>query len=168
MCKNYVDLNLFGTFTKNLLHLILYMKEQMQTSIFYADDDVDDLDFFKEVTNEINEPVALFEEGAQLLKTLHNPPPKASVIFLDLNMPVKSGFDVLQEIKSTPGIEKIPVVILTTSINPADVELCKNLGANLYIRKPTSISGLKKAINHVLSIDWNNFVASDKEFVYQH
>lgn len=144
------------------------MKEQLQTSIFYADDDVDDLDFFKEVIDEINESVSLFEEGAQLLKTLHNPPPKASVIFLDLNMPVKSGFDVLQEIKSTPEIENIPVVILTTSINPSDIELCKNLGANLYIRKPTTMSGLRKAVSHVLSIDWNNFVVSDKNFVYQH
>lgn len=143
------------------------MEKQNYTSIFYADDDVDDLDFFKEVTNEINEPVSLFEEGQELLTTLNNPPPNASVIFLDLNMPVKSGFDVLQEIKATPSMEDIPIIILTTSMNPSDIERSKSLGANLYIRKPTSINALKKAVNYVLATDWKSFVATDKEFVYK-
>ena len=142
--------------------------EKLHTTIFYADDDVDDLDFFKEVTTEINEPVSLFEEGDKLLYSLHNPPPKASIIFLDLNMPVKSGFDVLREIKSTPSVENIPVIIFTTSTNPRDVEMSKKLGANLYIHKPASITALKKALTYVLSIDWKNFTPSDKEFVYQH
>lgn len=144
------------------------MEENRNTSIFYADDDVDDLDFFKEAADEINESVCLFEDGNKLLRTLNNPSPKASVIFLDLNMPVKSGFDVLKEIKSTPAIKNIPVIIFTTSINPNDIELSKKLGANLYIRKPASVGSLQKAIDYVLSIDWNNFTPSDKEFVYQH
>ena len=142
------------------------MEEKAFTSIFYADDDVDDLDFFKEVTTEINQAVSLFEEGEKLLQQLHNPPPQASVIFLDLNMPIKSGFEVLQEIKATPAIGNIPVVILTTSSNPSDIELYKNLGADLYIRKPTSVQDLKKAINYVLSIDCNTYHTSNKEFVY--
>ncbi len=144
------------------------MEKELHTSIFYVDDDADDLDFFKEVVDEINEAVTLFEEGAKLLHSLHNPPPNASVIFLDLNMPVKSGFDVLKEIRTSPAIEKTPVVILTTSISPSDIELSKKLGANLYIRKPTSINGLRKAIAHVLSIDWETFNSSDHEFVYKH
>lgn len=138
------------------------------TSIFYADDDTDDLDFFKEVTAEINQPVSLFEEGSELLSKLQNPPPQPSVVFLDLNMPVKSGFDVLSEIRSTPSMESLPVIILTTSINPSDIKMCKDMGANLYMRKPTSIGALRKAINFVLSTDWKNFVASEKEFLYQH
>ncbi|WP_445454531.1 response regulator [Flavobacterium sp. 25HG05S-40] len=144
------------------------MIHQSHTTIFYADDDADDLDFFNEVATEINQEVSLFQDGIKLLQQLHNPPPFASIIFLDLNMPVKSGFDVLREIKNTKSSIDIPVVILTTSINPDDVKLSKSLGASLYIRKPTSINGLKKAVNHVLTIDWNNFTNSDKEFVYQH
>ena len=140
----------------------------MQTTIFYADDDVDDLDFFREVTEEIDEAVSLFEHGDKLLYSLNNPPPKASVIFLDLNMPVKSGFDILNEIKATPSFRNIPVIILTTSINPSDILQCKELGANLYIRKPTSVSALKKAVSFVLETDWDTFTPSDKEFVYQY
>lgn len=143
------------------------MEAQTYTSIFYADDDIDDLDFFKEIISEINEPVLLFEEGIKLLETLNNPPPIASLIFLDLNMPVKSGFDVLREIRSNPDSKNIPVIIYTTSINPNDIELSKKLGANLYIRKPSSMSTLRKAIDHVLSIDWNSFIPSDAQFVYQ-
>jgi len=144
------------------------MALQQQLSIFYADDDLDDLDFFKEVTEEINEQVSLFQESQKLLFSLHNPPPKPSIIFLDLNMPLKSGFDVLREIKASPKIGNIPVIILTTSINPDDIKLSKNLGANLYIRKPATITALKKAVDHALSIDWKNFVVSDQDFVYRH
>lgn len=139
----------------------------METSIFYADDDIDDLDFFKEVANEINASVCLFEQGEKLISRLNDPPPKASVIFLDLNMPVKSGFDVLREIRSNSASNNIPVIIFTTSTNPNDIELSKKLGANLYMRKPASVAALRRAINHVMSIDWNTFIPSDKEFFYQ-
>ena len=139
----------------------------MYTTIFYADDDIDDLDFFKEVTSDINEPVSLFESGDKMLDILNNPPPKPSVIFLDLNMPIKSGFEVLNEIKASPDICNIPVIILTTSTSPSDISQCKDLGAKLYIRKPTSVFALKKAINHVLATDWNNFTPTDTNFFYQ-
>lgn len=141
--------------------------EQQLNTFFYADDDIDDLEFFKEVADEINQPVTLFEEGEKLLYALKNPPPKAAVVFLDLNMPVKSGFDILCEIKTSPSLSTTPIVIFTTSINPKDIELCKKLGANLYIKKPSSIDALRKAIKHVMSIDWDSFKPCDKQFVYQ-
>ncbi len=143
------------------------MEEKIPTTLFYTDDDADDLDFFEEVAGELNEAVSLFAEGGKLLERLYNPPPKASLIFLDLNMPVKTGFDVLREIKASPSLKDIPAIILTTSISPDDVKLSKSLGATLYIRKPASVNALKKAITYVLSIDWENFTTSDKDFVYQ-
>lgn len=142
------------------------MEEQLLTNIFYADDDLDDLDFFREVTTEINESASLFDEGGEMLDSLFNPPPKPSVIFLDLNMPVKSGFEVLNEIKARPNLVDVPVIILTTSNNPSDISKCKEMGANLYIQKPASMAALKKAINYVMETDWNN--SADKEFLYRH
>ena len=136
------------------------------TTIFYADDDADDLDFFMDATEGLEESTSVFELGDKMLKVMENPPPAPSMIFLDLNMPFKSGFDVLKEIKASPTYADIPVIILTTSSNEADILKCKSLGARLFIRKPTSLNDLKKAINYVLNIDWDTFNPSDKEFFY--
>ncbi len=136
------------------------------TIIFYADDDIDDLEFFIDALEEKRNSVFLFELGEKMLQALRNPPPNPSIIFLDLNMPIISGFDILREINLSPAFREIPVIILTTSVNPNDVIKARELGARMYIRKPTSLLGLKKVINHVLSIDWDNFNPSDEEFFY--
>jgi len=143
------------------------MDDKALTTIFYADDDTDDLDFFREIANEMDQPVTLFEHGDQLLQRLHNPPPFASIIFLDLNMPVKSGFEVLKQINETPSLHHIPVIILTTSGNPNDISKCQELGAKLYIRKPTSVTALKKAIHYVLQTNWITFTPTDYSFLYK-
>ena len=143
------------------------MQAPLHTIIFYTDDDADDLGFFKEATNEMPVSVSLFEEGEKMLRSLYNSPPPPSVIFLDLNMPVKSGVEILNEIKSEKTLNGIPVVILTTSANPEDISECKKRGANLYIQKPTSIDALKKAIAYVLTIDWKNN-GHPGNFFYQH
>ena len=136
------------------------------TTIFYADDDADDLEFFIDAAEGLAEKTSVFALGDKMLKVMENPP-KPSIIFLDLNMPFKSGFDVLKEIKASPTYGEIPVVMLTTSINVGDVSKCRRLGARLYIRKPASLDDLKKAITFALGIDWATFNPSDKEFLYQ-
>lgn len=135
-------------------------------NIFYADDDHDDLDFFKEVAHDINVPVTLFEEGQGLLAAVNSSPSKVSMVFLDLNMPGKSGFDVVREIKTNPKTQEIPVIILTTSINSDDIKRSRKLGASLYIRKPASLSALKNAVNYALNINWPDVVVSDDDFIY--
>lgn len=144
------------------------MTEQAKTHtiIFYADDDIDDLEFFIDALEERRNSVFLFELGDKMLHALRNPPPNPSVIFLDLNMPVMSGFDILREINLSPAFRDTPVVILTTSVNPNDIAKAKELGARMYIRKPSSLLELRKVINHVLSIDFENFNPTDKEFFY--
>lgn len=136
------------------------------TIIFYADDDVDDLEFFIDALEEKRDSVFLFELGDKMLYALRNPPPSPSIIFLDLNMPVISGFDILREINLSPAFKDTPVLILTTSVNPNDITKARELGARMYIRKPTSLLELRKVINHVLGIDWENFNPSEKEFLY--
>lgn len=89
------------------------------------------------------------EGGAALIKALRKDP-RPSLVLLDLNMPGMDGFDVLREIKGDPQLRDIPVVVLTTSSAPADVERSYKLGANSFITKP---SGLKAYEALVASLD---------------
>jgi chemotaxis family two-component system response regulator Rcp1 len=62
--------------------------------------------------------------------------PRPDLILLDLNLPRKSGREVLEEVKSDPDLHRIPVVVLTTSEAEEDIERSYELHANAYIRKP--------------------------------
>lgn len=141
--------------------------EETYTTIFYADDDEDDRMFFEEVAQQIGESISLFELGDQMLLKLQNPPPSPSLIFLDLNMPVKDGFEVLQEIKSAENLKDIPVIILSTASNSETVQRCFNLGASLYLKKTMSIGDLKKSVQYVLSINWKQQNITQDNFVYR-
>lgn len=136
-------------------------------TIFYADDDADDLDFFRDVTEAIDKNIALFthDNGNQLLVAVRNPPPHPHIIFLDLNMPGKDGFEVLQELK-TSEYKDIPVVIFSTSNDQKNIVRSRELGANLYITKPNSFAKFRKSIEHTLSINWEAFNPSLEHFCY--
>jgi len=72
--------------------------------------------------------------------------PRPDLILLDLNIPKKDGREVLKEIKQTPDLRSIPVVILTTSTAEADVLKSYDLHANAYITKPMNVEGLIQAV----------------------
>lgn len=76
-----------------------------------------------------------------------NSQPPPDLILLDLNMPRKSGIDVLSEIKVNPRFRSIPVVILTTSDAPDDIATTYDLGANSFITKPISFERLVEVTN---------------------
>ena len=143
------------------------------TIIVLADDDPDDRIFFEEALNEVDVATQLTAvgDGAELMKTLAKtvdvPPPPPHVIFLDLNMPFKNGFECLKEIRETPRLKNIPVVIFSTSSNQDSIEATYSLGANCYISKPGSHQLLKKAIETVLSLSlWDkNHQLPKKNFV---
>jgi CheY-like chemotaxis protein len=77
--------------------------------------------------------------------------PRPGLILLDLNLPAKSGREMLQEIKADPELLKIPVVILTTSNLEEDGVKSYGLHANSYITKPADFdkfSDIVRTINH--------------------
>jgi CheY-like chemotaxis protein len=76
--------------------------------------------------------------------------PRPDLILLDLNLPRKSGFDVLAEIKVDPDLKRIPVVVLTTSEFDQDVCRSYDLHANCYICKPVD---LERFVTVVKSIE---------------
>jgi len=139
---------------------------QKRYTIFYTDDDADDRQFFTEIVGD-NENVSSIHtqsSGDELLKVLHNPPPAANLVFLDLNMPIKNGYEVLKEIRTSPDLKDVPVIILSTSNDAGSVNRAKSLGANLYVAKPGTFEDFKKIMDRVVSIDWYKHRPSEQEF----
>jgi CheY-like chemotaxis protein len=75
--------------------------------------------------------------------------PRPDLILLDLNLPRKSGREVLREIKGDASLKTIPVVILTTSASDVDVESSYLLHANCYITKPVDMEGFLTVVKTI-------------------
>ena len=125
--------------------------------IFLADDDADDRMFFEDALKQITTPtqLTLANDGLELMSNLETviEPPPPDVIFLDLNMPRKNGFQCLEEIRNTPKLKDIPIVIFSTTANDDAVNKTYHHGANHYICKPHSFDLLVKVIETVLTLE---------------
>lgn len=86
----------------------------------------------------------VLEDGAQAIDYFSSPDRKNDfqLVLLDLNLPLVSGFEVLEFLKADPELKKLPVVVLSGSSTQEDVEKCYETGANSYICKPTGIDGV--------------------------
>ncbi len=126
-------------------------------NILLADDDPDDRFLFKTAIEETKVKVIFqsVNDGVQLMEYLSKPQNiMPHVIFLDLNMPRKSGIQCLQEIRNTARLRDISIAIYSTSSSENDIEETFVKGANIYIRKPSSFPKLKEVITQVISINW--------------
>ena len=92
----------------------------------------------------------------------HANAPRPDLILLDLNLPKKDGRQVLAELKESPTLKCIPVVILTTSASEADIRGSYQLHANCFITKPVDLEGF---LTVVKSIDnfWLSVVKLPRE-----
>lgn len=125
--------------------------------IILADDDEDDRQIFKDAFNEIKMKTVVFtvNDGVQLMNHLNSMSGVLPhLLFLDLNMPFKSGMECLKEIKGNERLKNISVVIYSTSASEEDIEQTFIKGANVYIKKPDDFSTLKKILSKVISVNW--------------
>jgi CheY-like chemotaxis protein len=74
---------------------------------------------------------------------------RPDLIILDLNLPRKNGWQVLEEVKSDPKLRTTPVVIFSTSEAQRDIGGCYRLGANSYVRKPGNLQDFMSAIHSI-------------------
>jgi chemotaxis family two-component system response regulator Rcp1 len=93
-------------------------------------------------------------DGESALEFLHREGPYANaprpdLILLDLNLPRRSGHEVLHEIKQDPALRTIPTVILTTSDRESDVRRSYELAANCFITKPLELEGFVRTLKTV-------------------
>ena len=133
--------------------------EHVTFNILLAEDDFDDRFFFAKALKEI--PIATnlttVHDGDQLMAYLFqhrkNLP---DLLFLDLSMPLKTGFECLTEIKENIKLKNIPVVMFSTSFTSGIVfednliNMLYKIGAQDYIRKPGDFAQLKQVIHHAL------------------
>lgn len=114
--------------------------------ILLVEDNPDDIDLTIEAFRESSSASRLrvVENGVDALAYLRRQgafaeAPRPDLILLDLNLPKKTGHEVLAEIKGDPTLRRIPVVVLTTSAADADVMRSYELAANCYITKPLDL-----------------------------
>lgn len=126
--------------------------------VLLADDDEDDRLFFTDAFGEIKikTVVETVKDGQELMDYLAKPTTVLPhVLFLDLNMPRKTGLDCLSEIKKIDRLKDLVVAIYSTSASEEDIEDTFVKGANVYIKKPNDFSALKKVLSEVITINWH-------------
>jgi Response regulator containing CheY-like receiver, AAA-type ATPase, and DNA-binding domains len=128
-----------------------------QRYIYLADDDEDDRELFVDALREVDPSVILTqaEDGLQLMEILNSiKDPIPEILFLDINMPGKNGFECLEEIRKQEGrVKEINIIILSTSNDPQDIEKALELGATFYAVKPNRFDVLKSFVKDVLQLD---------------
>ena len=94
------------------------------------------------------------DNAIEAISFLHNNP--VDLLFLDLNMPKKTGFECLKEIRSINEWKYIKIVILTTSSHQDQINEVYKMGADLYLQKPTSYTAYKDILTKCLHMDWDS------------
>jgi len=126
--------------------------------ILLTDDDEDDREFFAEAIAglNLNFPVEFCKNGLELVNRICNTNLEIpDIIFLDLNMPIMSGFETLQQIRNDVRFRNIPVIAIYSTSSAIDgIKDTYGLGANAYIVKPISFNDLKTLLKKVVEIDW--------------
>jgi CheY-like chemotaxis protein len=123
--------------------------------ILLADDDEADCLLFKDALEElpVSAHLTIVHNGEQLIDELSRKGSKLpDVLFLDLNMPRKSGFASLGEIKRNTELQDLPVIIFSTSSDLESVKRVFRDAAHYYITKPVEFSQLKKVIYEALTL----------------
>jgi DNA-binding NarL/FixJ family response regulator len=123
--------------------------------IILAEENADDAEIFTDASADINKVVnvEVFNTGQKLLEVLHNTTDFPDIVVIDLKMPVKNGFECLEEIKKTKLWKNAKVVILSTLSQLEQIKNTYNLGANLYVAKSTNYVDFKKTLAECLELN---------------
>jgi CheY-like chemotaxis protein len=127
--------------------------------ILLVEDNPDDVELTRLAFEEANvaNRMVVARDGAEALDYLfargqyagRDPNELPSIVLLDLNLPKLDGREVLQAIRAEPATRELPVVVLTTSAEPFDVEASYALGVNSYIQKPVDFEQFVWAVRQV-------------------
>lgn len=126
--------------------------------ILMAEDSPSDAQLAREAlkNGKLNNRITVVPNGAEALDFLfkrgkYTDAPQPDLILLDINMPVRNGFEVLKEIKADEKLRRIPVVMLTTSEDEQDVLKSYDMQAACYITKPVNFERFQEIVKQLKS-----------------
>jgi CheY-like chemotaxis protein len=129
-----------------------------EVTILIAEDDDGHAELIQEhlLDSGINNPIIRFANGLQAWDFLacsgpgpHREDKKAYLLLLDIRMPKMDGVEVLRRIKADAALRSMPVIMLTTTNDPREVQECYSLGCNCYITKPVQYSNFAEALKRL-------------------
>jgi CheY-like chemotaxis protein len=130
------------------------MMNKKSNYLMVVDDDEDDRMLFCHMLNQVAKNIGCLREvnGQEALNYLQKKDSSVpDLIFLDINMPVMSGWEFLNRMKKENRLKQIPVIIFSTSSNPRDIQIAYDLGALSYCVKPDDPADLRDMLRHVVS-----------------
>jgi CheY-like chemotaxis protein len=129
------------------------MQKRRKYLVLMAEDDIEDQMLMREAFERVGfaGSFRFVNDGDELLDYLngrgqHAGAPRPDLVLVDINMPGRNGHEVVRQIKRTPALRAIPVVMMTTSGQEEDVIRSYNQGANSYIRKPSNFDHLTEIV----------------------
>jgi CheY-like chemotaxis protein len=133
------------------------LKDNHHVTILIAEDDDGHAELIQELFRDvgIRNPTQRFRDGQEVIDFLaarlaHPDPCNGSyLLLLDIRMPRMDGVDVLRRMKADPRLKAIPVVMLTTTDDPREIQGCYELGCNNYITKPVEFGQFTTALRQL-------------------
>lgn len=136
----------------------LNMDTKKEVQILIAEDDDGHAELIKEALEEsgVKNPFIRFKNGKEAWDFLSShqgneddESDSAYLLLLDINMPQMDGIEVLRRIKENPRLKSIPVIMLTTTDDPREVEQCYEIGCNVYITKPVDFTKFTETLRRL-------------------
>jgi len=121
-------------------------------SIFYLNNNHDDLGCFKSVAQKLGNTVLVFKKGQEMLQALNNSSKKPDVIFLDTEMPIVNGEEILDVLKKSREWRNIPIVMVSGAFPKKLARHFLQMGANYLVKKHHN-SNYEIQVEQVLTTD---------------
>ena len=142
----------------------MWTDETIMNHFVLADDDLDHGLLFKLALKQVDssKTLTIVKDGEELIEYLKHHTPE--VLFLDLNLPCKHGFECLKEIREILKLEDLPVVVYSSSTHMTDIQKSYLYRADLYMVKPFNTVHLKNALESILSMEWRKKYTNQKYY----
>jgi DNA-binding response OmpR family regulator len=126
----------------------------MQIRILLIEDDDDDIELLRDALqlNAVNCKIDEIREGDKAIPFLENSQRLPDVIVLDFNLPKLHGREILSLIRASKTLNAIPVMVLTTSTSPDDIQYALSMGANKFVTKPNTMQGFSSTVEAIISL----------------